>query len=37
MFHIKTNIFNEWGSIDVNFDLEVYNEPPLFLDRQEDI
>ena len=36
-FHIKTNIFNEWGSIDVNFDLEVFNEPPLFLDRQEDI
>jgi hypothetical protein len=36
-FHIKTNIFNEWGSIDVNFDLEVFNEPPQFLSIQEDI
>ena len=36
-FQIKTNIFNEWGSIYVNFDLEVYNEPPLFLAKPEDI
>ena len=36
-FQIKTNIYNEWGSIDVNFGLEVYNEPPLFLTKPEDI
>jgi hypothetical protein len=36
-FQIKTNIFNEWGSIDVIFDLEVYNEPPLFLAKPDDI
>lgn len=33
-FHIKTKVFNEWGFLDVNFDLEVFNEPPLFLPRQ---